>query len=189
MASLLICADIFGVTPQLKKWADNLNVNGETRFIDAYDTRFDFTDETSAYAKFMESGGIDAFVEKVSLCIAQHHPAIVIGFSAGAASAYKALSLLKNQQYTQRLIGFYPGQIRHFTHLSPTINSTLYFANSEPHFSVEQIIHVLRGYENVQCHQTKYKHGFMNPKSSGYSPQGHVEFTNLVIKALQPLLV
>lgn len=189
MASLLICTDIFGVTPDLKAWVDNIVFDGDINFLSPYSAQNDLMDERTAYAQFSECGGIDPYVDKISSCIKQQGPDIVIGFSAGAASAYKALSLLKNNLVTQRLLGFYPGQIRFFTDLAPTIHCDLFFANSEPHFDSDLVIEALQKHQTVNCKKTKYQHGFMNARSGGYSSEGQTEYTKLVNERLRTLLV
>lgn len=148
-----------------------------------------FVNEAQAYQQFIDHCGHARYSEWVKTAITsswhkQAQPFVLIGFSAGASAGYKALDNLHLDGLKQ-FIGFYPSQIRH--HLAVKIHCpvTLLFPVSEAHFEVDLISQNVSQSPWVDSIKTPYKHGFMNPFSTGYeaktAPQFYHALSNVEI--------
>ncbi len=90
-----------------------------------------------------------------------------------------ALAELRNR-HVKHFVGFYPGQIRHYLHLQASVPSKLIFPIEESHFDVIPVIHALKQDPLCDCDHSAYYHGFMNPKSKGFNPNGVQQYTDLL---------
>lgn len=173
--NLLICSDIFGVSDDLVNFTDQIAASENNSLIlDPYDgCPQSFVDESSAYAAFIEAGGIDAYVRCINDAISElNRNSMIVGFSAGGAAAWRSLSLNPSAQVAQ-LIAFYPGQIRHYLDDCPPCPSRIIMPNSEPHFDVRRVEKILSAMSAVKTDTTPFMHGFMNPLSKGYSEEAY----------------
>jgi dienelactone hydrolase len=172
---ILVCSDIFGSTSHLKKLLDEGTHSADTvSVVDPYNGAPQrFNSERQAYDCFTQAGGINGYIDKVAFAIGQQTDSfIVLGFSAGGAAAWKALSTTGNPSCME-LNAFYPGQIRHYVEVQPLHKSRLIFAVEEDHFNVQSVHAVLSKYALVSSHISSYKHGFMNRLSPGFSQQAY----------------
>jgi dienelactone hydrolase len=174
LMQVIVATDIFGYTKTIGHLIESLSCTHiQAIILDPYqqEERF-FSDKDHAYSSFVEECGHDKYAELVHNTLADiKGPVTVLGFSAGASAAWKAADGYSNSNLVH-LIGFYPTQIRH--HLDAQIYppTTLIFPGVESHFDVDDIVSTVSKRDNVLCIQTEYKHGFMNPLSSGYSQTG-----------------
>ena len=183
---IIIASDIFGVNDHLKKWAAQLNDHHfSTHLVSPYSHDQAFDSEISAYRAFQAAGGVNAYTQKLSTLTIQKDD-VLLGFSAGAASQWQWLA--KDQELVcAHLLGFYPGQIRHHLTSAPACSVTLFFPQQEPHFGVSAVINRLKPFSQVQCIQTPYGHGFMNPLSVNYSNSGATLFRQRLADMLRRL--
>ena len=109
--------------------------------------RFNFADEAEAYQYFSTHSTIEKYANDVSAVLAKldfKHATWVIGFSAGASAVWRLAASLEGEQYRNvHAVGFYGGQIRHLTELSPLVPIHLVFPKSEAHFDIDELIETL----------------------------------------------
>jgi dienelactone hydrolase len=87
-ATLLIASDIFGMTDAFRRLARSLcrrPVPGSAHA----DPSLSFIDETEAYARFVEAGGVGAYAARIRRILTER-PDIsgLVGFSAGASAGW-----------------------------------------------------------------------------------------------------
>lgn len=174
---IIVASDIFGVNQALESFMAGLNIEGVCfQLISPYpQSELLFDDEQAAYQLFLQSGGVSAFADKLlELNITSKD--VVLGFSAGAASLWKCLA--DNPKLScAHMVGFYPSQIRHHLHQAPNCDVSLVFPKHEPHFKLPEMMDRLRQYTQVECIQTPYLHGFMNPQSVHHSAAGATQYS------------
>ncbi|WDD97663.1 dienelactone hydrolase family protein [Thalassomonas actiniarum] len=170
-----IITDIFGVTDKLFAYRQQLERCGcRVQIIDPYQgEKQEFTSEQIAYQRFNLDCGFEAYVSQISAALADSsREKVILGFSVGAAAAYKALDKLSpgcaQEMVVRHLIGFYPGQIRHHLDINPRCPVTLVFPRNEQHFALDKVISCLTEKPRVCCIRTPFAHGFMNPLSVNY---------------------
>lgn len=162
---VLIASDIFGTTPELSTLAKR--IHEEAWIVSPYAAQcIEFGSEAEAYASFQQSGGLDAYAEKLSTAIAALRPDALVAFSAGATAGWRALS---HGPLSIRLgVLFYGSRIRDYLHVRPTVPVKLVFAEHEKAFQVAPLLGQLceRGVTAEVVPGTR--HGFMNARSPGY---------------------
>ncbi len=216
--NLLFVSDIFGQTSALDKLAfdlqtriqhkatdtaksvditsrDSICHNISCHIVDPYaGKRFNFADEAEAYQYFSTHSTIEQYANDVSAVLAKldfKHATWVIGFSAGASAVWRLAASLEGEQYRNvHAVGFYGGQIRHLTELSPLVPMHLVFPKSEAHFDIDDLIETLAEgqaaslttpsenqskFSSSKFSQEKvnYFHGFMNKCSAKFDPEGY----------------
>ncbi|MBD1582756.1 hypothetical protein [Pseudoalteromonas sp. S16_S37] len=186
----LIVSDIYGHTANLDTFANELS--GEVVICSPYMSKQPARqkDESLVYEQFVNTIGHDGYMAKVEKSIASHKPDLIIGFSAGAVAAWRALAHLKSNA-PKKLIGFYPGQIRNYLHIHPNCPVDLYFPHQESHFELTPVIQTLKKTSWVSCTRTRYSHGFMNALSNHFNKYAYLHYTHLCeqqIVALQQSL-
>lgn len=176
-AKWLVCSDIFGETDALNQQLAEI-FGDETNFdlFSPYPGKQYFLNEDAAYTAFCRVGGIHAYVSDLVHQFTNHSDYKgILGFSAGAAAAWKAVSLANLNKLTQ-VIGFYPGQIQHFLDADASVPTYLIFPHYETHFEVEPVIHILLEKPQVKVERTQYQHGFMNTHSKAYDAKACQHF-------------
>ncbi|GAA6183684.1 MULTISPECIES: hypothetical protein [Aliiglaciecola] len=183
---LVVCSDIFGQTESFKSWCKQiLPADWQLTIVSPYISSVNFTDEALAYSAFQQAGGIQRYTLRIAAALAASlADKTVIGFSAGAASLYKLLSEKDYSQSIDNFYGFYPGQIRFFTKLKPSLPTQLYFPHKEPNFNIDTVIDELAIHDNVKCQKTEFEHGFMNLASRGYNKDAELIFTQEINQIL-----
>lgn len=174
----LIVSDIFGHTPNLNAFAEELD--SKVIICSPY-TNFQTSvgqTEKQAYDLFIATMGHDGYASKVKEVLIHEQPDFIIGFSAGAVAAWRALAATPLKR-VQKMIGFYPGQIRNYTNLRPRCHVDLYFPHKETHFDISPVISQLKTVSGVQCIRTRYSHGFMNALSQNFNKYAYLHYTNL----------
>lgn len=179
----LIVSDIFGHTPHLDAFAKEL----DSRIVicSPYENRQAAKErsEKQAYDLFMATMGHDGYASKVKEALIHEQPDFIIGFSAGAVAAWRALAATPLKR-VQKMIGFYPGQIRNYTNLRPRCHVDLFFPHTEMHFDVCSVISKLKTVAGVQCVRTRYSHGFMNALSQHFNQYAYLHYTHLCDQAV-----
>ncbi|WP_281558559.1 dienelactone hydrolase family protein [Thalassomonas sp. RHCl1] len=172
---VIIITDIFGVTDKLFAYGQQLETCGcRVEIIDPYQGETqEFANEQIAYQRFNLDCGFAAYVRQISAALADgSQEKVMLGFSVGAAAAYKAVDKLAHgsaqEKAVRHLIGFYPGQIRHHLDINPRCPVTLVFPDNEPHFALDKVINSLTEKPRIDCIRTPFAHGFMNPLSANY---------------------
>lgn len=179
---------------------DSICHNISCHMVDPYaGERFNFADEAEAYQYFSTHSTIEQYANDVSAVLAKldfNHATWVIGFSAGASAVWQLAASLEGEQYRNfQAVGFYGGQIRHLTELSPLVPMHLVFPKSEAHFDIDELIETLaearaatltklsenqstlstpaHSQQKFSQEKVNYFHGFMNECSAKFDPDGY----------------
>ena len=163
----IIASDIFGVTPQLKKFANSISQNHV--LVSPYDDQeLNFSNEEAAYLHFSQHVGVQSYAEALKAIIRQQEQLItLVGFSAGASAAW--LLLGEKHLPIQTAWCFYSSQIRYYLTSKPNYPATIIFPQSEPQFCVNKAINILSHHKALTLVKEAHLHGFMNPLSSNYN--------------------
>ncbi|KGJ93372.1 hypothetical protein [Thalassotalea sp. ND16A] len=169
--STVIVSDVFGKTPALMALSEQLQAN---TIVDPYDGRnMGFSDETQAYAHFIEHVGFDGYLAKLLKIIESTSAQMtLIGFSVGASAIWQMSEKLSASK-VKRAVCFYGSQIRNYTDINPQFEIDLVFPKSEPHFDVLTLEAMLANKTNVSTFRVEYLHGFMNQCSTNYHEVGY----------------
>ena len=171
----LILSDIFGTTSALIDLAEQLNTqfcivdpyNGEPQLIER---------EKEHYNSFKQQCGHDKYFEIVKEYFKTlSEPTTCLAFSAGASAAWRAQSITENP-YLEKLVGFYPSQIRNNLAINAKINCEFIFPKHESHFDVTHVIQNLSLKRNVKCKMAQFDHGFMNKLSDNFNESAYAYF-------------
>jgi hypothetical protein len=137
-------------------------------------------DEASAYDYFLAHCGHEHYLEKLkSVMSCSDAPIIILGFSAGASAAWRTMAMPWPSKVVH-FIGFYPGQLRNYLHITPMYPCTIIWPAQEVHFSVSDVCAQLAKYTQVQHMHTAFAHGFMNPQSRHFSAAGAAQFDRVI---------
>lgn len=180
--NVVIAADIFGVSAKFRELCQQISLNevdANVIFhpIGPYQIQPDnFLSESDAYHYFSEHAGVDAYSQKlIDLLEVIDGPKLLIGFSVGGSAIWQLMPKLVLYDVLSTVC-FYSGQIRHMTAIVPTVPCQLIMANSEAHFSVNELLETLRGKANLRCEQSDYQHGFLNKLSANYHAHGAEQY-------------
>ena len=88
MAKLLLLSDIFSKTQATQALAKSLDAT----LLCANDTALPATQQHQAYQQFIAKGGHDEYLRRVMQTLERFRQVDVIGFSAGASAAWRAIS-------------------------------------------------------------------------------------------------
>ena len=179
--SVIIITDVFGITDAVSTLREALCADAaNVKVLDPYDGLIkNFANEKLAYQAFLQECGHPQYVAKVLDTLkGLQGQTVLLGFSAGASAAWKAVDLLESN--VSHVIGFYPSQIRNYLDVQPLCPVTLVFPSYEKHFDVELCIAQAAKLEQVQCIQSEYLHGFMNPLSVNFNAQGSSFFNRYI---------
>lgn len=182
---ILIAADIFGDTPELRASASVICTNFSV--VSPYkDNPPQFKNENQAYAAFQACGGVEAYADKLVQQICSYQPDALIGFSVGSTASWLALS--EEICCTVKLgILFYGSRIRDYLHLRPQCEIRLIFAEHEQSFDPKQLASNLRATGMTVKICADSQHGFMNRLSTGYDLSAEKMGTELTKFALSEL--
>jgi len=185
----LIASDIFGMSEAFLSLVNDVNIDDSVLTVVPYQQpQTVFKNEAQAYQCFQDYGGITAYIHslkqhlKCNLDIKQ-----VIGFSAGAAAIYKAMSELSNDGISINnltLILFYPSQIRHYSGSHINCRCHIIFPEFEPHFSLPDVIQVLQQQSGIKVEQSSYQHGFMNRDSRAFDQTAYNHYCQMLNRLL-----
>ena len=192
----LIVTDIFGATDAVKNLSRRLKLQGNTvSIIDPYQgKKHPKGQEADIYEHFLNECGHEQYLTHVkrrltAVLTPTNQDVFMIGFSAGASAAWRALdrtrALFKtdeNSQLIKHFTGFYPTQIRHYLGLSSICKSSFIFPKHENHFDVKDAIGHLSSGHHTRCLQTPFDHGFMNPDSKNYQHNARIEFEKILLE-------
>lgn len=171
--AIVLVSDIFGKTPALIELAHALNAEF---IVDPYKgVDMAFTNETDAYAYFIQHVGIETYLghltEHITTILKQHKSELsLVGFSVGAAAIWR-LSANDTSNKINQAFCFYGSQIRNYTEISPHFPVTVIFPKSEPHFDVSSLQQIIATKKQVTVVQSSCFHGFMNKQSSNYNQE------------------
>lgn len=185
---ILLATDIFGITDAVKILSERLNsVCESVQIIDPYaGKQMNFYNEEEAYNTFNRLCGLENHITFCSQALDLHSckEMILIGFSMGASSLWKALDGRTNPNI-KGFYGFYTSQIRHFLDAKIHLPCTLVFPTHEKHFDVDNVIAILDQNEHVTCFKVAYLHGFMNPCSINYDTKGYEEYSRWIEEKIE----
>ncbi|WMO13773.1 dienelactone hydrolase family protein [Pseudoalteromonas piscicida] len=172
--AILIVTDIFGYTDHIDRFATSLGsgVQVLSPFIEEPNS----VSESDCYELFLAQCGHRLYADKVSAAISEYKPKLIIGFSAGGAAAWIALSEQGASHSVEQLIAFYPSQIRNHLNIKPSCDVSIFFAQVESHFDVEPVIEQLKDKKGLDCIRTRYLHGFMNKLSGNYDEYAYSHY-------------
>lgn len=161
----------------------------QSLLIDPYQGKdMGFEDETTAYQHFAEHGGVESYSDKLNQTLMTiESPFTLIGFSAGASAIWQLndQSRFNVHRLLQQVIGFYGGQIRHATNLTPSVNTKLIWPQKETHFDVLSLSQTLAKTAKVTCHMSNYSHGFMNALSPNFDRKGYHAYCKWIATQLR----
>lgn len=182
----LIVSDIFGCTNQLKSFCEQFS--GEVLIVSPYEatTADNELHEQLMYDKFIDGLGHDGYANKVQEALIKFSPDFIIAFSAGATAAWRALAMTPLKR-VQKMIAFYPGQIRHFTSLNPNCHVDIYFPDVEKHFDLNPVIATLKTIPCLYVVKSRYKHGFMNALSENFNHDAYQHYAYICLNEQQNL--
>ncbi|GEK09448.1 dienelactone hydrolase family protein [Pseudoalteromonas sp. McH1-7] len=172
--TILIVTDIFGHTEHVNRFANSLG--RDVKVLSPYVEEPTNVTEAECYQFFLAQCGHQRFAEKVVAAIDALNPKLIIGFSAGGAAAWVALSEFSSVNSVEHLIAFYPSQLRNHLQHKPNCDVSIFFAQVEPHFDVEPVIDTLRCKKGVSCVRTRYLHGFMNKLSTNFDSYAYSHY-------------
>ncbi|MCV2883953.1 hypothetical protein OE749_04510 [Aestuariibacter sp. AA17] len=179
---ILVCSDIFGATSSFHRFISWLykQTRQQVEYVSPYDSAISFTEEAAAYTHFKHVGGIDSYIGRLQDKVAKKRISHVIGFSAGASSAFLALTQSHQYQHTRKqpnamsmlksITLFYPGQLRHYPELIRTfsigrdVTMRIVLAR-ESHFD-EHALKAQFTQQGMYSECVDAHHGFMNPLST-----------------------
>lgn len=174
-AKILIASDIFGMTEAFLRLARSLGPE-PVPLCAHEDQALSFESEAEAYERFMQTGGIDAYVRRMCAVLAAD-PAItaLVGFSAGATAGWIICGSVEAPRVGTAVL-FYGSRIRDHAALRPACPVRLIFAEHEVGFDPGPLVQSLatRGIPAELVRGAG--HGFMNELSTKYSPQLYRHF-------------
>ncbi len=188
---LVIVTDIFGVNKSIRELQQASAKEFErVTIVDPYSgLDKEFKSEADAYSFFNNNCGHDYFLQKLNDAIKTIKDKIIlVGFSAGASAAWRAVNLKQNFN-VNHLLAFYPGQIRNHLELQPICNVSIIFPNIETHFNVDDCIEILEKNTQIDCRKNAQLHGFMNPFSNNYSADEAAKFFYMITHPQRVLMV
>lgn len=171
---LLLASDIFGVTAPFLVIVDHLaSLGWEVSVLSSFADARVIEAEDEAYAAFLQSGGVDAYAERLgSILVELPGPLICIGFSAGAAALWQVLASPAGGK-VRSAICFYGSQIRQALECTPRCKTLLVFPEEEPHFSVPDLLRQLQGRPRIECCTVPWRHGYLNRLSRNFDSEGY----------------
>lgn len=179
---VVLATDIFGQSDWTLKLERALLAQGyQVSLVTPYEQRHAWQSEADAYAMFTQDGGFDNYCEKIQHVVSAqlNSPCLYLGFSAGAAGLWRTLAdqVVSNKSH---LLGFYPGQIRHYLDLMPSIATTMVFPKQEQHFDLSKVIEYLVTKPKLNLIQNKLQHGYANPSSDNYNKKASDQLMRLL---------
>lgn len=168
----IVVTDIFGRTPELETLAFAIDV--DSLIVDPYmGTDFGFQSENAAYQFFCAEVGLESYSHHLKQQITKiNSTAVLIGFSIGASAIWR-ISDNPEIQNVHSATCFYGSQIRHHQHVTPVFPVNLIFPAKEKHFSITDLVKILKVRPNVQIRQSSFLHGFMNKRSMNFDRDGY----------------
>lgn len=175
-----MASDIFGLSEAFLSLLEESNLAEHAIVVSPYQhLQTHFETEQQAYHCFQKHGGIDAYILRLTDIVSAHSEIKqVLGFSAGGAALYKVMSNIPDNNIQLTL--FYPGQIRHFLDKHPSSPCHIIFPESEPHFSLTDVIQVLKQQANLKVQQNRYQHGFMNKDSKAFNQRAYNHYSQML---------
>jgi hypothetical protein len=175
---LLVVTDIFGATAPLQQALAALQATDHSLQIDicqpdSCQSGLVFADDQLAYQAFVQQGGLERYRSQVCARLEAQPVDFVLGFSAGAAALWCALSAATPGAGKALLC--YGGQIRQHTELVPQWPVTCLWTD-EAHFDVRVLQSALQHHPQLQQCHWGLQHGFINPHSKGYQAEAAAEF-------------
>ncbi len=181
---LVIASDIFGCTPELIECANQL-AHSNYHLVSPYSPGQYFDDESHGYDAFIQQGGIDGYIQKLTHAIAAiSKPVDLLGFSAGGAAAFYVCAT-EIAHSVRKSWCFYPGQVRHYTHMIPQVSCRITFASNEAHFDVSEVMTALGEKPNLNLATCEFSHGFMNRRSMGFDEMGYQDYLRKIRQWLE----
>jgi dienelactone hydrolase len=167
--TLLIAADIFGLTPELGLLAQTFDA--DTTVVSPHPCATAFRTEAEGYAAFMARGGVAAYAKHIGATLSASQTVfdLALGFSAGASALWLCLADAGLEPWLPtRAELYYGSRIRDHADLEPRRHVRLIFAEREASFDPSALARLLcaRG-RNAEVLPGS-AHGFMNPLSAGY---------------------
>jgi len=180
----IFVSDIFGKTAHLSHFAKQFNT--DHLIVDPYNGELQaVTDDEQQYAHFMSKCNHNGYANKLNSIFENIATATtVIAFSAGGAAAWRSIAHVNNP-HIKKLIAFYPNQVRHYLDVISPIPCELIFTN-EQHFDIHHVIKGLSAQKQIMCTVTDYKHGFMNPLSTGFNSAGYQQLCRYLLPQNNP---
>jgi dienelactone hydrolase len=180
---IILATEIWGRTPHTDALADRLRPYADRVTVadpfDGCDPRF--ASEEQAYAAYLDHGGLEPYARRVTdLAREAAHPALLIGFSAGAGAAWAAVCT--RGLPILRACCFYGSAIRTMTDRVPSAPVDLIFPDAEPHFDVDELATTLQAIPLTSCHRAEAGHGFMNPLSANYDETASRHWTDWLLR-------
>ncbi|MCG8529061.1 MAG: dienelactone hydrolase family protein [Desulfovibrionales bacterium] len=183
---LIIGTDIWGRTPHVEAMAESFaDVAKTVTIVDPYAGEdLNFSDEETAFSRFIETGGHARYAQCVAdVVAAAEEPVCLLGFSAGAGAVWSAVNSHDSGQICCAM-GFYGASIRTMMDVEPVVPVDLIFSDNEKHFDVEAVARDLQDKANVQCYIAPFVHGFMNPAYAHFDTEVYLFWVDWIKEQL-----
>lgn len=164
-AVLLIATDVFGETPATASLRRHLPI--AARLISPYDEVHQFKTEQQAYERFLASGGIAAYAEKIKSSLASMPVQHVLGFGVGGSAWWMKSAERANNLESATL--FYASRVRHHLNVTSMCTTHFIFAQHEAAYDSTALANGLKQSGHYAEVVKQAKHGFMNPFAAGFS--------------------
>lgn len=168
--NILIASDIFGETASHLELCERLSKYHSVTSISPYAQKPPrFITESDAYHFFLEVGGMDNYLSRITSIPNGNDIEIAIGFSAGGAAIWASQNTFPA---LVQGIAFYPGQIRHYLKTNLICPWQIVFAKFERHFNQEDVLNTLAKNKDLSLYRAPFEHGFINPQSENFDVTG-----------------
>lgn len=182
--AVIVLHEIYGINAHMKLVCEQLSGFGfDVRCPDLLNRgdAFTYTEESAAYASFMQEVGFAAAAAAVRRLVTEiatsYRRIFLVGFSVGATVAW----LLSENTDVHGIACYYGSRIRGYIDLSPACPMLLLFPQEEVSFNVDELVAALREKPNVEVHKLPGQHGFSDPFSPKYNEASAQEAFHRVI--------
>ncbi|TCL74102.1 dienelactone hydrolase [Hydrogenispora ethanolica] len=166
---IILLHEIYGVNRHMEWRAERLRREGYEVLCPNLLGRepFEYEAAAEAYAYFLNEVGFEKAYQEARRIILDQLPRYdalyLMGFSAGATVAWRCSEL-----GVRGAVGYYGSRIRDFAAVRPECPVLLFFPETEPGFTVAELVETLNHRPKVECHVFAGAHGFADPFSARY---------------------
>lgn len=180
-AVLLLATDVFGETPATASLCRQLAI--PSCVISPYEGPQSFKTEQQAYERFLATGGVAAYAEKIHTYLTQNEAQHILGFGVGGSAWW--MKSAANAIQTQSATLFYASRVRHHLDVVSACATHFIFAEHEVAYESARLAERLArlGHHTEVAKQAK--HGFMNSFAAGFSLKLQTTYLELLTHKYQ----
>lgn len=180
-AVLLLATDVFGETPATASLCRQLPIS--SKVISPYQGMQQFKTEQQAYERFLASGGVAAYAEKIQAQLAQTEVQHVLGFGVGGSAWWMKSAILATQLQSATL--FYASRVRHHLDVTSACATHFILAQHEVAYDAQKLAEKLQHLGHHAEVAKQAKHGFMNSFAAGFSLKLQTSYLELLTQKYQ----